>query len=56
MPLYTRYPDESKKFKDYRLYYEPIEKRWHYEFYRNNSIIFSFVIMPSNMFTRSHTF
>ena len=29
MPLYTRFPSEG--LKDYRMYYEPIENRWHYE-------------------------
>ena len=29
MPLYTKYPKEG--LTDYRLYYEPMEDRWHYE-------------------------
>ncbi len=40
MPLYTKYPDQKQKFHDYRLYYEPIEERWHFEHRRfcNNII------------------
>lgn len=29
MPLYTKYPD--KGLTNYRMYYEPLENRWHYE-------------------------
>lgn len=29
MPLYTRYPE--KGLYNYRMYYEPIENKWHYE-------------------------
>lgn len=29
MPLYTKYPKEG--LTNYRLYYEPIENKWHYE-------------------------
>lgn len=29
MPLYTKYPEG--RFKDYRMYYEPIEEQWHFE-------------------------
>lgn len=29
MPLYTKYPE--KGLSDYRMYYEPIENKWHYE-------------------------
>lgn len=29
MPLYTRYP--SKGLSEYRMYYEPVEDKWHYE-------------------------
>ena len=30
MPLYRKYPN-SGQLKNYRLYYEPIEDKWHYE-------------------------
>lgn len=30
MPLYTKYPEKGG-LKEYRLYYEPFEDKWHYE-------------------------
>lgn len=31
MPLYTKYPSEDKRLHKYRLYYEPVEEKWHFE-------------------------
>ena len=31
MPLYRKYPTEVVAMKNYRMYYEPIEDKWHYE-------------------------
>lgn len=31
MPLYRKYPTEVVSMKNYRLYYEPVEDKWHYE-------------------------
>ena len=31
MPLYRKYPTDVVSMKNYRMYYEPIEDKWHYE-------------------------
>ena len=31
MPLYTKYPNVANAMRNYRLYYEPVDNKWHYE-------------------------
>mgnify|MGYP001623726025 CR=1 FL=1 len=49
MPLYTRYPE--KRFKDYRMYYEPMTDSWHFEhrqFCTNNTHKKGYVVHHCN--------